>query len=422
MTHLLVLYNFFTHLAKTNQVFAGLMGMYGLGVVTFFVRNIPARFISFIKEETTTNVSVSGRDEIYYDLMRWLGKNKVHSYVRNLSFNNSSRWGSGDPMLTIGLGTTYFRVDGRLVKMTMGTKNDTSANSPGTLATEAVTLTVFGRSHKIFHKLFEVIQEKEDEVNRLKIHFWKGYWSLGVMQHRRGFETIAIPEAQKHEIIKHLDDFLKDKDFRVTNGIPYRTGLLFRGGPGMGKTSIIKAICAHLKRDLYLLDLSGLNDMQMRDALSRVPEGAVVAIEDIDTAGIGKRKVKAPAQQGVENGAVSEEDKKAAEAAALTLTLSGVLNAIDGPASGEGHILIATTNCPDALDEALIREGRFDLKMDIGPVTEETLQTYMRRMYPRHALPEVMHVKANTPACKVQALVMKHRKDPLTVLKEVTYQ
>jgi chaperone BCS1 len=412
------LFAFFSDLAKTNQVFAGFIGVYGLGVITFLFRNIPTKILSLIKEQLTTTLTVSGRDAVYYDLMRWLSKNKVHSYVRNLSFNNSSRWGSGDAMLTYGPGVSYFRFDGHLIKFGKGEPGQKSPQSGGeSESIESCTLTVFGRNHKVFRKLFEVIQEKDEEINRLKVHLWKGYWSMSAMQHRRGFETVAIPVQQKDEIITHIDNFLKDKQFRIENGIPFRTGILLMGPPGTGKTSLIKAVCAYLKKDLYLLTLNGMNDAQLRDALTQVPEGAVVAIEDVDTAGIGKRKIEATKSQ---KNQVFEVGAPPANTE-TPLTLSGVLNAIDGPASGEGHILIATTNCPESLDEALVRDGRFDLKLNIGYMTTETFSRYMNRMYSgnwpgygRRAL------KSGLTAARLQTLVMKHRNDPAAVLREVT--
>jgi chaperone BCS1 len=48
------------------------------------------------------------------------------------------------------------------------------------------------------------------------------------------------------------------------------------------------------------------------------------------------------------------------------VTLSGLLNTLDGPGSREGHIVILTTNAPDSLDEALYRPGRIDTQVYLG--------------------------------------------------------
>lgn len=63
------------------------------------------------------------------------------------------------------------------------------------------------------------------------------------------------------------------------------------------------------------------------------------------------------------------------------VTLSGLLNALDGVASSEGRIVFMTTNYLERLDAALIRPGRVDLKEYIGYCTEDQLEQMYRRFY-----------------------------------------
>ncbi|KFA79865.1 hypothetical protein S40288_03766 [Stachybotrys chartarum IBT 40288] len=63
------------------------------------------------------------------------------------------------------------------------------------------------------------------------------------------------------------------------------------------------------------------------------------------------------------------------------ISLSGLLNAIDGVASHEGRILIMTTNKPESLDEALIRPGRVDLQVAFTNATSQQAGELFRRMY-----------------------------------------
>lgn len=63
------------------------------------------------------------------------------------------------------------------------------------------------------------------------------------------------------------------------------------------------------------------------------------------------------------------------------VTLSGLLNALDGVASSEGRIVFMTTNYLDRLDPALIRPGRVDLKEFIGHCTRYQLEQMYRRFY-----------------------------------------
>jgi len=60
------------------------------------------------------------------------------------------------------------------------------------------------------------------------------------------------------------------------------------------------------------------------------------------------------------------------------MTLSGLLNALDGVSSWEGRVLFLTTNHPDRVDPALIRPGWVDLKLELGHAVPDQA----RRLFP----------------------------------------
>lgn len=68
------------------------------------------------------------------------------------------------------------------------------------------------------------------------------------------------------------------------------------------------------------------------------------------------------------------------------VTLSGLLNAIDGNASQEGRLLILTSNNPDALDAALTRPGRIDKKVYFGNMSKSAGKSIFMRLIGRSAL------------------------------------
>jgi mitochondrial chaperone BCS1 len=74
-------------------------------------------------------------------------------------------------------------------------------------------------------------------------------------------------------------------------------------------------------------------------------------------------------------GDANEEEKKKG------ISLSGLLNAIDGVASHEGRVLVMTTNKPEKLDDALIRPGRVDLQVAFGNATQPQIKELFERMY-----------------------------------------
>ena len=63
------------------------------------------------------------------------------------------------------------------------------------------------------------------------------------------------------------------------------------------------------------------------------------------------------------------------------VTLSGLLNAIDGIAAPEGHILIMTTNKPHELDDALVRAGRISVRVEFKNASKAQAEEIFFRMY-----------------------------------------
>ncbi len=95
---------------------------------------------------------------------------------------------------------------------------------------------------------------------------------------------------------------------------------------------------------------------------SSLPRRYVVLLEDIDNAGLIKRQ-----EEGEKS--VKPTDDAVAKIGAKGISLSDLLNAIDGVASYEGRVLVMTINCLEKLDEALIRLGRIDFKVEFIMIT-----------------------------------------------------
>lgn len=119
-----------------------------------------------------------------------------------------------------------------------------------------------------------------------------------------------------------------------------------------------------------------------------------MVIEDIDSAGIG-REVTAEQKQAAADMDLAAalmppeyvtSRRQASSKERSLITLSGLLNAIDGNASQEGRLLILTSNNPDALDAALIRPGRIDKKVYFGNITKSAGKSIFMRLIGRSAL------------------------------------
>jgi chaperone BCS1 len=76
------------------------------------------------------------------------------------------------------------------------------------------------------------------------------------------------------------------------------------------------------------------------------------------------------------------------------VTFSGLLNALDGVASSEGRIIFMTTNHIEALDPALIRPGRVDLREYVGDATPSQIRKMFKRFYEQEDVLAAKFVKS----------------------------
>ena len=162
---------------------------------------------------------------------------------------------------------------------------------------------------------------------------------------------------------------------------------LFYGAPGTGKTSLSFALAGYLDLNIYCVSLAeqSLTEEDLYYLFDQLPEQCVVLLEDIDSAGLKKRDDRAVLAIDNHDGSESIEQlgfKHEPTQLHTRVSLSDLLNVIDGVASHEGRILIMTTNDVTSLDQALLRPGRVDVKIKFGMATKTLaydlfIQTFM---------------------------------------------
>ncbi|KAL5544287.1 hypothetical protein UlMin_008071 [Ulmus minor] len=197
---------------------------------------------------------------------------------------------------------------------------------------------------------------------------WPSYkqtmWSHIVFEHPATFETMALEPEKKKEIIEDLLTFSKSKDFYARIGKAWKRGYLLYGPPGTGKSTMIAAMANLLSYDVYDLELTAVKDnTELRKLLIETTSKSIIVIEDIDCSLelTGQRKKKG------EKGCL-EDENKANKERKDKVTLSGLLNFIDGlwSACGGERLIVFTTNYAEKLDPALIRRGRMDKHIELS--------------------------------------------------------
>ncbi|KAF8408032.1 hypothetical protein HHK36_007172 [Tetracentron sinense] len=199
---------------------------------------------------------------------------------------------------------------------------------------------------------------------------WRGskrsMWCHVVFEHPATFQTLAMDPEKKQEIVDDLVTFSKGKEYYAKVGKTWKRGYLLYGPPGTGKSTMIAAMANFLNYDIYDLELTVVKDnTELRKLLIETSSKSIIVIEDIDCSLdlTGQRKkTHEEDEDEEENDPISKREKEEKSSKESKVTLSGLLNFIDGlwSACGEERIIIFTTNHVEKLDPALIRRGRMD--------------------------------------------------------------
>ncbi len=230
--------------------------------------------------------------------------------------------------------------------------------------------------------------------------------------------------SQKNEFLEKFNFFMGRRDWYDRLGIPYHLGILLYGLPGCGKTSLIKAIANETGYQIISIPLSRIKTAKDLTAIfyserinrKKVPMSKrIYLFEDIDAMQVALKRDKQDGDSSYsqsdassvvsndEDGAIPDDviddesfvvkksSKKdddtnllasliKAESSKLMscamkdddpLTLSHLLNLIDGLIEMPGRIIIFTTNHKSKLDPALIRPGRVDIAIEMKKATRE---------------------------------------------------
>lgn len=230
-------------------------------------------------------------------------------------------------------------------------------------------------------------------------------WSKFSARPSRDISTVIFDKAKKQALLKDINEYLHPHTRRwyANHGIPYRRGYLFSGAPGTGKTSLTSALAGIFGLDIYVLSLldPNLSESQLMRLMSEIPPRCIVLLEDVDAAGltrpdngdssrgsrISRRRGPSIQLDGtdpmslIQPAANGNSSNNNGPAPSVSISLSGLLNAIDGVSSQEGRILIMTTNSPEALDKALVRPGRVDMHIVFELPSQEEMRELFLSMY-----------------------------------------
>lgn len=205
---------------------------------------------------------------------------------------------------------------------------------------------------------------------------------------RRSLNSIILDPGMKDMLISDAKDFLSSKTWYAARGIPFRRGYLLHGAPGSGKTSLIHSLAGELGLKILVISLShpNLNDTILREIMTELPEQCIALIEDIDAAFTQTMNRDLPSDEDTEDSVSVSRNKN--QGSTNKITLSGLLNVLDGIGAAEGRILFATTNKYSSLDPALCRPGRMDVHVEFRLASKFQAREFYKTFYAPDSEPQ----------------------------------
>lgn len=191
----------------------------------------------------------------------------------------------------------------------------------------------------------------------------KGFWDYLFKNPKREVDTVFI--GGKNEILSDLDDFFASELDYLYFGHPYKRNYLFHGPPGNGKTSFINAIAGKYNLNIFLISFSvNITDEVFKKLISGLNKNSLLVMEDID----------ALFQSGGGGGSGGGKN----------ITMSTILNTLDGLARKNRIICIMSTNNFDVLTDVFKRPGRLDMLVEFKNADKKCFEEMAEFMVKYH--------------------------------------
>jgi len=368
----------YTELLKTNPLVASILPLYVAGVATFFFRNVPIKIWTTIKNQSTTTLNMlstgaGSADMQYFSFLEWFVKRGFMRWSRSLAVE-SAYSKDADGKVLPGNGIHYFIWKGRLCWLQ---KSRVEQGGTQWQITHSITVGMIGRNQQLLQDMVDEFRWKpsKERGHLFTADLAAASWSTQHKISPRRLETIVLNAGIMEGLVDRIQWFLDNRDWYETRGLPYRLVILLEGPPGTGKTSLLRALTTHFKRNLCPLNLATASEEKLPYLLRNAPAESFIIMEDFDAC---PAVLKAEAQ--------TKADNPAAQMAEIfgRSGKSALLQALDGVDVLDGQVIFLTTNYIERIEPAVIRDERVNEQVHLGLLNDEAIHRYIGRVFPEH--------------------------------------
>lgn len=338
-----------------------------LGMSGFIMLNIKLVFNFFADHFINIfchSIKVEESSKFYYALQKFVMREKnkkIHNlYYRNI-YDNFIDGEKDDNNLLYNYGYLIFKFHKNRILMFKQNEAIQNSMTPYKNNKQTIKLYSFGRE-----SLLKFIDYIVATYQNEKLHYYFNdngeIRILGTIMNKT-FDNIFLNDDLNKKIRDDIDNFEASEQKYNNLGLKYKRSYLFYGIAGTGKSSLSVAIANYTKRDILSINISkDMTDSTLIRLISTRQKRSIILFEDIDCLFEGLERI---------------QDTNEKKPELPKITLSCLLNILDGSYTPNNVIFILTTNHIDKLDPALRRDGRMDLSLEITKPSLETKKRYV---------------------------------------------
>jgi len=364
-------------LTGRNEFASGGLLLMVIGGISVWLRAVPQRIWDWIVDQTTMTITVKDDDAAFSWVKEWFLEQKFLQRIRRVDLDTTVR--NERIAMIPAPGKHWFWYGGRPFEVWFYRTESTHERSGRRV--ESLTFRTLGRNRVSLESFVEDVVHchlKRQGVQSY-LYIYDDGWDYVGGYSPRGFASVVLQPGEKEHLLQDAAQFRRSKERYEQLGVPYHRGYLFYGPPGTGKTSLVSALAAHFGLSIYVINLAEFNDRSLMKAVNQVPANSVMLFEDIDCMR-GSQSREGPGSGEANRETTTLNAKENAPPSGVTL--SGLLNVLDGFHAPHGVLFVMTTNHVEKLDPALLRPGRIDYKLFLGKATDPQKAELYRRFFP----------------------------------------